>query len=126
MKKRILNSAVFFTILYWLIVFLAQRQSRFLGSAGVKTWLLLGAGSLLLILLAKRLLPLFELVLALTARVGSVIFALITTVVFFVLLTPIALLMRLAGKRFMQRRFEPQLPTYYESWQDADDIRKQF
>jgi len=126
MKKRILNSAVFFTILYWLIVFLAQRQSRFLSNAGIKTWLLLGAGSLLLILLARPLLPLFELVLALTARVGSVIFALITAVVFFVLLTPLALLMRLAGKRFMQRHFEPQLPTYYESWEAADDISKQF
>jgi hypothetical protein len=126
MKKRIINSAVFFTILYWLAVFLAQRQSRFLSDAGGGTWLLLAGGSLLLILLAKPLLPVFDLVLALTARVGSVIFALITAVVFFVMLTPISLAMRLAGKKFMQRHFDAQRPTYYEPWQVAEDISKQF
>ncbi len=126
MKKRIINSAVFFAILYGLAIFLAQRQTRFLDQAGAWTWLLLGAGLLLLILLARPLLPVFDLVLKITAKVGSVIFALITAVVFFVLLTPISLLMRLAGKKFMQRRFEAQAATYYEAWQGAEDISKQF
>ena len=126
MKKKIINSAVFFTILYWLIVFLVQRRNHFLTKARPGTWLALAAGSLLLILLAKLLLPVFELVLALTAKVGSVIFALITAVVFFILLTPISMLMRLAGKVFMQRHFDAALPTYYESWQAAEDVGKQF
>lgn len=126
MKKRIINSAVFFTMLYWLIVFLVQRQSRFLDHAGLMTWLLVFAGSLLLILLARVLLPVFELVLALTAKVGSVIFALITAVVFFILLTPISIMMRLTGKKFMQRYFDEKLPTYYESWQVSEDVSKQF
>ena len=126
MKKRIINSAVFFILLYALAIFLVQRQNRFLDQAGARTWLLLAAGALLLILLAKILLPLFDLVLKITAKIGSLIFALITAVVFFVVLTPISLLMRLAGKKFMQRRFDAQAPTYYESWQVAEDVSKQF
>jgi len=126
MKKRIINSAVFFTILYWLVVYLVQRRNHFLTGARPGTWLALAAGSLLLIALAKILLPVFELVLAFTAKIGSLIFALITAVVFFVLLTPISLLMRLAGKIFMQRHFDAKLVTYYESWQISEDVSKQF
>lgn len=126
MKKRIINSAVFFTILYWLAVYFVQRGSRFLTHARPLAWLALAAGSLLLILLAKALLPVFDLVLAITARIGSLIFALITALVFFVLLTPISLLMRLTGKVFMPRRFDAGAPTYYETWQVSDDVSKQF
>lgn len=126
MRKKIINSAVFFNILFWLIVFLLQRQSRFLSDAGVTTWLLLVSASLLLIPLAKPLLPVFEMVLRLTAKIGSLIFALITAVVFFLLLTPIALLMRLAGSVFMPRRSDARLATYYESWQVSEDVSKQF
>jgi len=126
MKKKIINSAVFFTILYWLAVYLAQRRTHFLSHARPGTWLALAAGSLLLIVLSKALLPVFERVLAATMKFGSLVFALITTVVFFALLTPISLLMRLAGKVFMHKHFEAELPTYYEAWQVSEDVSKQF
>lgn len=126
MKKRILNSAVFFVLLYWLVLYLVQRQSHFLSGAGWPLWLALAAGTLLPVALAKPLLPVFEAVLAVTARLGSLIFAAITAVVFFVLLTPLSLLMRLGGKRFMQRRFDRAATTYYEPWHVSEDPSKQF
>jgi hypothetical protein len=126
MKKRIINSAVFFTILYWLAVYIVQRRSHFLSGARPLTWAVLVAASLLLIVLARPLLPVFERVLAVTARIGSLIFALITMLVFFFLLTPISLLMRLAGKVFMQGRFDARAATYYEPWQVSEDASKQF
>jgi hypothetical protein len=126
MKKKIINSAVFFTILYWLVIYLVERKNHFLQNAPLKSWLLLAAGSLLLILFAKILLPVFELVLAVSKRIGSLIFALISALIFFVLLTPISLLMRLFGKTFMNRRFAKEQQTYYELWQISDDVSKQF
>ncbi len=126
MKKRIVNSAVFFAILYWLAVYIVQRRSHFLSGARPLAWAALAAGSLLPIVLARPLLPVFERVLSVTARIGSMVFALITALVFFLLLTPISLLMRLAGKVFMERRFDARAATYYESWQVSEDARKQF
>jgi hypothetical protein len=126
MKKKIINSAVFFTILYWLVVYFVQRSSHFLSGARPLTWAALAAGSLLLLALARPLLPVFERVLAVTARIGSLVFALITMLVFFLLLTPISLLMRLAGKVFMPGRFDPRAATYYEPWQVSEDAGKQF
>jgi hypothetical protein len=126
MKKRIIHSAVFFTILYWLAVYFVQRRSYFLAGARPPTWAALAAGSLLLAALARPLLPVFERVLVVSARFGGLIFALVTTLVFFLLLTPISLLMRLAGKVFMDRRFDARAATYYEPWQVSEDARKQF
>jgi hypothetical protein len=126
MRKKIINSAVFFTILYWLVVYVLQRRTHFLKAAPVKTWLMLAGGSLLLILLAKVLLPVFELVLKATAKVGNLIFGLVTVVVFFVFLTPIAWLMRRFGKVFMSTHFDPKQPTYYQPWQASDEVGKQY
>lgn len=126
MKKKIVNSAVFFVILYWLAVYAAQRLGHFLDGARWPLWLALAAGTLLPVVLARPLLPVFEAVLAVTARVGSLVFALITAAVFFVLLTPLSLLMRLGGKVFMPRRFDRAAATYYEAWQVSEDASKQF
>jgi hypothetical protein len=126
MKKRIINSAVFFTILYWLVVYVLQRKSHFLTAAPLPTWLLLVGGSLLLILLARILLPVFELVLKVTAKIGSLVFALITVLVFFILLTPISWVLKLTGMKFVQKGFDPAARTYYQPWQHSDDIGKQF
>lgn len=126
MRKKIVNSAVFFVILYWLGIYLVQRQGHLLAGARWPLWLALAAGTLLPVALAKPLLPVFEAVLAVTARLGSLIFAAITAAVFFVLLTPLSLLMRLGGKVFMRRRFDRSAATYYEPWQASEDAGKQF
>ena len=48
---------------------------------------------------------------------NRIVSPLVLGLIFFGIFTPIAWGMRLAGRDVMQRRFEPESPTY---WQDRD------
>ena len=48
---------------------------------------------------------------------NRIVSPLVLGLIFFGIVTPIAWGMRLAGRDVMQRRFEPESPTY---WQDRD------
>lgn len=70
--------------------------------------------------------PAYKAVMAASGFVGNTIFLVIAAVVFFVLLTPIALVMRLFGKVFMAPGYDKAAATYFESPQPAQGYDKQY
>jgi ABC-type uncharacterized transport system permease subunit len=60
---------------------------------------------------------------------GAVMSAVILTLLFYLVITPLGLVMRLVGEDPMRRRFEPELPSYWirrKSAGPARDYEKQF
>ena len=82
--------------------------------------------NLLLVVFSKALIPLFDLILKLTGKIGSLIFGLITTIVFFFILTPISLFRRATGKKMLKLGFEKESDSYYEEWEESADFTKQY
>lgn len=70
--------------------------------------------------------PAYKAIMAASGFVGNAIFMIIATVVFFVLLTPIALAMRLFGKVFMASGYDKAADSYFESPQPAQSYDKQY
>jgi hypothetical protein len=79
-----------------------------------------------LMAIPRTFFPLFKLILIGSSYLGNFIFALISIVVFSLILTPIALVMRLSGKKFMSTRIDVALSTYYDEAEERQDIRKQY
>lgn len=70
--------------------------------------------------------PVFKLIMIASSRLGSFIFALLAVLVFFLILTPLALVMRVFGKKFMNPDPDPSLPSYYVEADAGHDITKQY
>jgi len=127
MNKKTVNTAVFFTILYWILtyVLIFKKGMIFKELTAVNIAILI-AFNLVLIGFSKFLTPVFELILKITGKIGTLIFALITTVVFIFVLTPIAFFKRLGGGELMKFKFEKDKTTYFEEWESSPDIEKQY
>ncbi len=128
MKKKVRDTAIFFTILYWLLIFIFVLHKRVTEIKNLKlsVLLLIFVGYIVLILLSKVLVPVFDLVLAITKKIGSLIFSFISSIVFYLILTPIALFMRLRGKVFLDYKIDKNVDSYYKDYQESEDIKKQF
>ena len=128
MKKKIRDTAIFFTILYWLLIFIFVLHKRVMEVKNLKlsVLLLIFLGYIVLILLSKVLVPVFNLVLAITKKIGSLIFSFISSVVFYLILTPMALFMRLRGKVFLDYKIDKKTDSYYKDYQKSEDMKKQF
>jgi membrane protein implicated in regulation of membrane protease activity len=74
----------------------------------------------------KLFFPLFRLIMIGSGAVGNFIFLVISTAVFFFILTPLSLIMRLFGKRFMAIRPQPQKKSYYEEPEKPTGYEHQF
>ena len=127
MKKKIINTAVFFTILYWILVYFLVFKHKIV----IKSVTPLAVAAIILIngvlvLLSRFLVPVFELVSKLTQKLGALIFGLIATLVFYLILTPIGLFKRLAGKKLMNVKFDKNTESYYEEWEPSGNIEKQY
>jgi hypothetical protein len=59
-----------------------------------------------------------------TAPVGWVVSRLLLVVIYYALLTPLALVFRLLGRDSLRRRFEPQATTYWQPRAAALDRRR--
>jgi hypothetical protein len=68
----------------------------------------------------------FQGVLVVAHRIGSLIFGLLTGFVFIFILTPISIIKRLFKSQLLSVKIEKNLPTYYEDWESSEDIKKQF
>ena len=126
-RKKTINTAVFFTILYWLAVYLLVIKRKLL----VKELSVVSAAAMVLInlviiLCSRYLEPVFELVLKVTQKIGTLIFGLITTVVYLFILTPIALYKRLTGRKLLDVKIEKDKETYYDQWESSGSIEKQY
>jgi hypothetical protein len=74
----------------------------------------------------KLFFPIFRVIMVVTGYIGNFMFYVISAITFYLVLTPIALVMRLFGKEFMHHKIDPTLPTYYEEGSDEHDNEKQF
>ncbi len=127
MKKKIINTAVFFTILYWLSVyFLVFKHKIVIKPVTPLAVAVIISINGLLVLLSRFLVPVFDLVSRVTQKLGSMIFGLIAALVFYLILTPIGLFKRLAGKKLMKVKFDKNIESYYEEWEPGGNIEKQY
>ena len=124
MSKEHKNSLVFFIILQVLVFYLLWRSGA-LALNWITGVLYLGL-LILLIGFSRPLVTVFRGILAVTGAIGRVIFIVISSLVFYFILTPIALIMRLTGKRFVAHRFDPDLTSYYQEYQPDEDPEKQY
>lgn len=76
--------------------------------------------------LPKLFFPVFRLMLIGSSYIGNFVFLLISTLVFFFILTPLSWIMRLFGKRFMQTRIETGTSSYYEQSETAAGYEHQY
>jgi hypothetical protein len=80
----------------------------------------------MLLVFPRVFFPAFRAIMIASSFIGNFIFALISTVVFFLILTPIALAMKISGKKFMDTDPEPSLPSYYCETEEQHNITKQY
>ena len=127
MNKKKINTIIFFTILYWLAVYiLIFRKGLIFGKVTFVHILILLSLNLFIALIWKLLEPVFDLIIKLTGKLGSLIFLLISTIVFLFILTPISLFRRLSGKKMLNLGFEEGSDSYYEKWEKSSDFSKQY
>jgi hypothetical protein len=98
------------------------------GAASTR-WLALAAEASAIGILAvfpRVFFPAFKVIMIASSRLGSLIFGVLAVLVFFLILTPIALAMKIAGKKFMSPDPDPALPSYYVEADAGHDIGKQY
>jgi hypothetical protein len=96
---------------------------------GAGRWFWLGGEAVVLgffMAVPKLFFPAFRLIMAVTSKFGSLIFLIVSTVVYFLLLTPLALIMRLFGKKFLLFRRGPKAASYFEDPAPEGDFQRQF
>ncbi len=76
--------------------------------------------------LPKLFFPVYRAILAASRFVGSVLFVVISAVVFYLVLTPLALVMRATGKKFLVLNKDASAATYFSDVPDGDDITRQY
>ncbi len=127
MDKKKLNTIIFFSILYWLLtyIFVFKKGLIFSKISAVPIIIMIGV-NLLFVIFAKLLIPVFDLILKLTGKIGTLIFGIITTAVFYLILTPISLFRRVTGKKMLKLGFEKKSDSYFEEWEESSDFTKQY
>ncbi len=96
------------------------------GTLKLKIGAAIAALALFFALLPRLFSPAYRAIMIATGYIGNTIFLIIAAAVFFVLLTPIALVMRLFGKKFMARRCDKGADTYFECPQAVHGYEKQY
>ncbi len=119
---------LFLVILLAVAVLLTLKLKGTIGGVPVR-WAALaieGLAVAVFLALPRAFFPIFRAILVLTGHVGSFVFGLIATAVFYLVLTPVALAMRLGGKTFMPTRADPEASSYYEAGESGQDYEKQY
>jgi len=101
----------------------------FKGVAGllkIKIFVAIAASALFFIIFPRLFAPVYKVILIASGFIGNMIFLIIATTVFFVLLTPLSLIMRMFGKKFMAAHYDKSAPSYFESPQVAQGYEKQY
>jgi len=119
------QSRWFFAILYILAAFLLWRHTDLLRPLNPVRGLILAAGLTITLAAGPFLAPVFKVVTALTRRLGSLIFGLISLLVYFLILSPLAMVMRLGGKQFLSLKDDGE-ETWYEDWTPGESPDKQY
>ena len=70
--------------------------------------------------------PLYIALTLITLPIGYVVSFVILAIMFYGVITPIGLFMRLIGRDTMQRKLQPELATYWEPRQPVSDTQRYF
>ncbi len=118
---------IFLALLLALMLVLTFRFVTAQGSPG-RLAVILGEAVLIGLLMAvpRAFFPVYRVILTATGYLGNFIFAALAVIVFYLILTPLALVMRLSGKTFVRHRIDPSLPTYYEEAEERHNLERQF
>ena len=119
------NTVAFFGILYALSLFIIWRKTAWIDALTPMKGALIIIGLFAVLSVAPALTPVFRVVLSLTRRLGTMIFAILSLLVFFLILSPLALIMRMGGKRFLPDHREIE-GTWYEKWSSGESPDKQY
>lgn len=117
---------LFLAILLALCAFITLKTAPRDGSARLIGWAAEALTAGFFLLQPKLFFPIFKVILTVTSKFGNLIFLLASLIVFYVLLTPLALVMRLFGKKFVLTRIQPDQASYFEAPDRADDFERQF
>jgi hypothetical protein len=96
------------------------------GAFKIKIFIAVAAGALFFVLFPRLFKPVYEAIMIASGFVGNAIFLVIAALVFFLLLSPIALIMRLFGKVFMSAHYDPAAVSYFEGPQQVHGYDKQY
>ena len=90
-------------------------------------WFLFSATCGIAAIIAPSVLrPLYIGLSAITLPIGLVVSQVVLAVLFYGVITPLGVVMRFLGRDPMQRRFAPELPTYWQARQPVTDMRRYF
>lgn len=73
-----------------------------------------------------RLTPLNALWMRFGNLLHSIVNPLVTGVMYFLVVTPMGIVIRLSGRDALRRKLNPDAPTYWQTREDADEVRKGF
>jgi hypothetical protein len=121
------NIRIFLALLAVFAALILWRGFRSVeGKVKIEIFAVLAAIVLFFIVLPRLFAPVYKIIMAATGFIGNAIFLIIAATVFFVLLTPISLIMRLCGKAFMTPRYDKAAVSYFESPQSVHGYDKQY
>jgi hypothetical protein len=126
-EHSVKNIRIFLLLLTGIAVLLLWRGFKGVdGRLKVKILIAIAAGALFFIVFPRLFAPVYKAILKASGYIGNIIFIIVATVVFFVLLTPIALMMRLFGKNFLAAHYDKSALSYFESPHVAQGYEKQY
>ena len=117
---------LFLAILLAIFVLITLKATS---PSGAARWIWLGLEAVVLggfMAVPKLFFPIFRLIMVLSSKLGSLIFLIVSTVVFFIILTPMALVLRLFGKKFLLIRQDPKATSYFEDPAPEAGFERQF
>jgi hypothetical protein len=118
---------IFLTLLFIFAVLLTFRLSR--GQPPGRRslfWALEALSVAVFLVLPKVFFPVFRIIMIVAQAIGNFAFLVISAITFYFVLTPLALVMRLFGKKFLEHKVDPSLSTYYQEGMNEHDIERQF
>lgn len=125
--KKILNTAVFFGLMYWLLFYiLIIRKKIWFPKLTWQNLTLVVMVFGIMILCSRFLVPVFLFISKMTGYLGNFIFLTLSTVIFFMVLTPIAISKKFSKNKMIADKFNPHCQTYFEEWEKSEDVTKQY
>jgi hypothetical protein len=96
------------------------------GLLKIKIFVAIAVAALFFIIIPRLFAPAYKVIMIASGFIGNAIFLIIAAAVFFLLLTPLSLVMRLCGKVFMAAHYDKSAASYFESPQVAKGYDKQY
>lgn len=114
-KKTGLTIGVVLILISLLLWYLGKNSFMYFSSIG-------GLSIILALIAIPVLRPFHKLWMMLAALMGFVMSRVILTILFYIILTPIAIIAKIFGKKFMPLKFDKNISTY---WEKRSEVAKQ-